>query len=234
MKPIAIVQHAPTEGPGHFATYLDNHSLPYRLLRSDTGELPHAANAFSGLAIMGGPMSVNDDLPWIPHMLDLIRDAVDQDIPVIGHCLGGQLMSKALGGVVSRNPVKEIGWCELAVADNAEARAWFGDGLKRFIGFEWHGDTFTLPQGATALLSSPWCQNQAFALGPHLGMQCHVEMDRNMVRTWCRTGAQEIADSPGPMVQSAEEIQRDLKSRLQGLNDIADRLYQRWAGGLKS
>lgn len=76
---------------------------------------------------MGGPMSVNDDLPWIDPELTLIRQAVANDIPVLGHCLGGQLISKALGGVVGKNPVKEIGWGEVSVADNPVAREWFGE-----------------------------------------------------------------------------------------------------------
>jgi GMP synthase-like glutamine amidotransferase len=141
-------------------------------------------------------------------------------------------MSKALGGKVTRNPQKEIGWCELTVDDNPQAAAWFGSATKSFIGFEWHGDAFSLPPGAVRLLSSPQCVNQAFALGPHLGMQCHVEMDGQLVRDWCASGEQEIAEAGGSGVQSTAEIQRDLDARLAHLNGIADRLYQRWVASL--
>ncbi|HYA47171.1 MAG TPA: type 1 glutamine amidotransferase, partial [Burkholderiales bacterium] len=111
MKPVAIFRHSPTEGPGYFATFLDAHSVPWRLVKVDAGErVPADARAFSGLVFMGGPMSVNDDLPWIREVLGLINSAAQADIPLLGHCLGGQLMSKALGGKVTRNPVKEIGW----------------------------------------------------------------------------------------------------------------------------
>ncbi len=206
--------------------------MPWRLLQSDVDALPKTARDFSGLVLMGGAMSANDDLPWIPRLLDLIRNAVESDVPVLGHCLGGQLMSRALGGAVTRNPVKEIGWCEVAVADNAEAAAWFGADLKRFTTFEWHGDTFTVPNGATALLSSPYCTNQAFALGKHLAMQCHIEMDNGLVQSWCESGEQEIAESGGPAVQSTAEIRRDLESRLAKLQAVADRLYKRWTAGL--
>ena len=110
MNPVAIFRHAPTEGPGYFATYLDRQAVPWRLLKLDAGEVvPADPRMFAGLVFMGGPMSVNDDLPWIAPVLRLIRDGVDADVPVLGHCLGGQLMSKALGGAVSRNPIKEIG-----------------------------------------------------------------------------------------------------------------------------
>ena len=131
MKPVAIFRHAPSEGPGYFATFLDSHGIPWQLFRIDAGEaLPADARQFSGLVFMGGPMSVNDDLPWIPHSLELIRQAAQADIPVLGHCLGGQLMAKALGGVVGRNPVKEIGWGEVVVANNATANTWFGEDQK--------------------------------------------------------------------------------------------------------
>ena len=135
MKPIAIFRHTPTEGPGYFAGFLDEKKIPWRLIAIDAGDpVPPGASAYSGLVFMGGPMSVNDDLPWIPKAEALIRDAFERDIPLLGHCLGGQLISKALGGVVSRNPVKEIGWGEVTVADNDIARDWFGD-MKTFQAF---------------------------------------------------------------------------------------------------
>ncbi len=235
MKPVAVFRHAPTEGPGYFASFLEARKLPMELIAIDAGAaVPADASAFSGLVFMGGPMSVNDDLPWIPPVLALIRDAVARDIPVLGHCLGGQLMAKALGGSVGRNPVKEIGWGEVRVLDHAEARAWLGDGPRQFLAFHWHGETFTIPPGATRILESAHCPNQAFVLGKHLGMQCHVEMTAEMVRTWCEVGAEEIAASPGPAVQTPDEMGVDLDRRLAGLHAVADRLYARWVEGLVS
>ena len=116
MNPVAIFRHFPIEGPGYFATFLELHGIPWQLIRIDAGDaVPSDISAFSGLAFMGGPMSVNDELPWIAPVLALIRAAQVADMPVLGHCLGGQLMAKALGGTVSRNPVKEIGWGEVRV-----------------------------------------------------------------------------------------------------------------------
>lgn len=233
MNPVAIFRHARTEGPGYFADFLDARDIPWHLIRIDAGDaLPADVGQFSGLVFMGGPMSVNDNLPWIAPVLALIRGALEADIPVLGHCLGGQLMSKALGAAVGSNPVKEIGWGETVVADVAEARHWFGD-ARKFLGFHWHGETFTIPDGATRLLSSAYCENQAFSLGRHLGFQCHIEMTTDMVREWCRIGGDEISrswDSPG--VQSADEIQRDLDQRVAALNVVAERVYTIWAEGL--
>ena len=234
MNPVAIFRHFHTEGPGYFATFLERHGIPWQLVRIDAGDVvPDAARAFSGLVFMGGPMSVNDDLPWIAPALALIRDAVANSVPVLGHCLGGQLMSKALGGTVSRNPVKEIGWGDVSVANNAEARRWFGHAAPRFRSFHWHGETFTIPPGAQRLLWSAHCENQAFALGNSLGMQCHVEMTPEMIASWCESGAREIArssDSPG--VQPAVEIKSDLEARLKGLHAVADGVYAHWIEGL--
>jgi len=233
MKPVAIFRHAPTEGPGYLADYLDAHTIPWQLIRIDAGDvLPTSASDYSGLVFMGGPMSVNDDLPWIPPVLALIRAAVAADIPVLGHGLGGQLMSKALGGKVSKNPVKEIGWGKLSVADNAEARRWFGK-LGGFNVFHWHGETFSLPDGATRILSSAYCDNQAFTLGKHLGFQCHIEMTEAMVREWCAVGGDEIArasDSPG--VQTTPEIGDALAAKVGALNTVAGTVYASWVKGL--
>ena len=233
MKPVAIFRHTLSEGPGTLAEFLSEHAISWQLICIDEGAtVPSSVDAYAGLVFMGGPMSVNDDLPWIAPVLALIRMAVAKNIPVLGHCLGGQLMAKALGGVVTRNPVKEIGWGEVNVATSPEARIWFGD-VTRFEAFHWHGETFSLPPGAVHLLSSPYCANQAYALGPHLGMQCHVEMTNDMIDSWCVVGAGEIAQSAeSPAVQSVARIKAQMADKLPQLNAVARRLYQHWISNL--
>lgn len=232
MKPVAIFRHAATEGPGYFATFLTQRGIPFKLFMIDQGAaVPQQPDAFSGLVFMGGPMSVNDNLPWIPQVLDLIRRSVAQDVPVLGHCLGGQLMAKALGGVVSANPAKEIGWGDVSVLDNPQARAWFGDAPQHFGAFHWHGETFSIPHGATRVLESPYCPNQAFVLGKHLGMQCHVEMTAGMVRSWCEVGADEVAANTGPSVQTVALMLDGLEQHIADLNAVAAGLYARWVAG---
>jgi GMP synthase-like glutamine amidotransferase len=231
MKPIAIFRHSPSEGPGYFATFLDRHSLPWTLFTIDTGVSPTPTSAeFSGLCFMGGPMSANDDLAWIQQELALIRDADARRIPVLGHCLGGQLMSKAFGGVVTKNPVQEIGWGEVEVTGMA-ADDWLGD-IQRFEAFHWHGETFSLPPGATRLLRSVWCENQAFVLGPHLGLQCHVEMTEAMIRLWGRHWVDEKA-TPSASVQTPKQMSQNMEQRIARMRIAADRLYQRWISGLR-
>ena len=234
MKPVAIFRHSPEEGPGYFATFLDRQARPWKLFCMDKGEgVPAEPDSFSGLAFMGGPMSVNDPLPWIEQECALIRAAVAQGIPVLGHCLGGQLMAKALGGAVTLNPVKEIGWGSVRVINKTTAREWFG-AMEEFLSFHWHGETFSLPPGAIRILESQHCANQAFVLGPHLGMQCHVEMTQKMIEQWCGVGREEIKSCASPSVQKVEEIQADMPLRLAALNAVADRLYEKWMAGLKN
>jgi GMP synthase-like glutamine amidotransferase len=235
MKSIAIFRHTHKEGPGYITQFLDKRKIPWEVIAIDAGDaVPQDASAYSGLVFMGGPMSVNDDLPWIPPVLAVIRDAVAKDVALLGHCLGGQLISKALGAVVSRNPVKEIGWGEVQVSDNDIARSWFGD-KQNFTAFHWHGETFALPQGAVHLLSSEYCGNQAYAIGKHLAMQCHVEMTAEMIAVWCTLGADEVAaSSASPAVQSVNEMKQQMNDKLSGLNSVAEQLYGHWLLGLSA
>jgi GMP synthase-like glutamine amidotransferase len=232
MKPIAIFRHFRSEGPGYFATFLDRHSIPWQLVRIDQQEsVPTGIEDFSGLVFMGGPMSVNDPLPWVAQSCALVRVAVAADIPVLGHCLGGQLIAKALGGIITKAPMKEIGWGSVRVLDNADAQSWF-DGMDGFETFHWHGETFSIPPGAVRLLESTHCANQAYALGKVFGMQCHVEMTADMIRQWCHDGAAEIAASDSPAVQSPEIMQAGMGPKVAALNAVADRIYTRWIEGL--
>jgi GMP synthase-like glutamine amidotransferase len=232
VKPVVICRFAPHEGPGYFATYLSQRGVPWRLATIDEGDVLPRVDAISGLAMMGGAMSVNDDLAWIGPMLDLVRQSVDARVPVIGHCLGGQLLAKALGAVVTRNPVKEIGWGRVDVVNTKIASRW--GPCEPFVSYHWHGETFSIPPGAVRIWSSAFCENQAFVLGNSVAMQCHVEMTPEMIAAWCETGAEEIAENLGcsPAVQSAAEMRAEASARIGGLHSVADRVYSRWVEGL--
>ncbi|MDQ3027426.1 MAG: type 1 glutamine amidotransferase [Pseudomonadota bacterium] len=237
MKPVAVFRFSDTEGPGHFATFLDASRVPWTLVKLDAGEsVPASSQEFSGLAFMGGPMSANDELPWTQPVLALMRDAVGQGVPVIGHCLGGQMLARALGGTVSRNPVKEIGWNPVQVEGTPLAREWFGDDVSQFTTFQWHGDTFTIPPGGERILTGAHCANQAYVVdGRHLGLQCHVEMTPEMIASWIDSGSGEVrANLTSPAVQPVEAIQEEMPAKLPELNRTAERLYRRWAKNLKA
>lgn len=234
MKPVVIIRFFPIEGPGYFATFLDNNHIPWRLVKVDEGEaIPSDIDTLSGLVLMGGPMSVNDDLPWIPQVIALIQQAIARDIPVLGHCLGGQLMTKAMGGVVTQEPIKELGWGKVDVVASTVASQWLGN-LTEFEAFHWHGETFSLPENAVLLFSSPYCKHQAFAMSIHLAMQCHVEVTEEMVHSWSTYNAAEIAQNlSSPAVQTAPVMQEKLPQRITALNAVANRLYTQWIQALK-
>ena len=233
MKPIVILRHAATEGPGYLATFLNNKNIPWELVKVDEKQpLPATIKDFSGMVLMGGPMSVNDDLPWIAPILALINEAKALDIPLLGHCLGGQLMSKALGGEISINPVKEIGWGQVTVSENATAKNWFGD-VTQFNSFHWHGETFSMPAGATHLLASNHCQNQAYSIGKHLAFQCHIEMTSDLIKTWCEVGVDELKNAAASVaVQQVDDMQQNLALHVFFLNKVANQVYSQWIKGL--
>ena len=235
MKPVIIFRFLAHEGPGYLSDFLSAQNQTWQLIKVDEGEsLPASILAYSGMVLMGGSMSVNDDLPWIAPILALIREARDHDIPLLGHCLGGQLMSKALGATVTQNPVKEIGWGEVTISQNEIAKNWFGN-IETFNAFHWHGETFSLPQGATHLLASPYCQNQAWSIGQHLAFQTHIEMTPEMVIKWCEEGEKELRDSASSAtVQQADAMQQELPLHCFFLQKVAKQVYTQWIQGLKS
>ena len=234
MKKVIIFRFLAHEGPGYLGGFLNEKNIPWLLVKVDEGEpIPSSLLAYSGMVLMGGSMSVNDDLPWIAPLLALIREAKSADIPLLGHCLGGQLISKALGGIVIKNAVKEIGWGEVTVTENETAENWFGT-IKTFNAFHWHGETFSLPAGATHLLASAYCQNQAYSIGKHIAFQTHIEMTTEMVKKWCDEGADEIIESASsPAVQQAEAMQQELPLHCFFLNKVAKQVYSHWIQGLK-
>lgn len=232
MKPIYIFRHISYEGPGYFLEVLERRGIPCKLIAIDRNDpIPESPDGASGLVFMGGGMSVNDPSPWIEQELRLIRLAAARKLPVLGHCLGGQLISKALGGTVEPNPVKEIGWFPVERSENATARRWLGRLPQRFDVFHWHGETFTIPPGAVPILQSRHCRNQAFVLGNILALQCHVEMTADMVTEWAARHAGEIA-RPTASVQSAEQMTVDLEARIERLHAVADIIYDAWLHGL--
>ncbi len=228
MKPIRIFRHVDCEGPGYLLDVLARHGLPHELVCIDRGDaVPPRIDDVAGLVFMGGGMSANDELPWIAEELGLIRRAMAADVPVLGHCLGGQLMSKALGGEVVANPVKEIGWLDVQAADTALAAEWLPVRGGRFEAFHWHGERFSIPEGANLILSSEHCREQAFVLGNSLAMQCHVEMTEALVREWVARFADQLHDG-APTVQTKDQILQGLRERIRHLQAAADVSYARW------
>lgn len=231
MLPVAIFRHVEHEGPGYLLDFMQRHDIAHELVCIDAGDaVPGNALDYSGLVFMGGPMSVNDPLPWITDEIQLIRRAIAADRPVLGHCLGGQLIARALGARVDANPVTEIGWHRVWQCDNEASRACLHGLAPDFMVYHWHSETFELPSQAQPLLHNKFCANQGFVSGKTLALQCHIEMTADMVREWTRRGEDRL--QPSESIQSATEMNRDLQDRVTRLNHIADIIYSYWSRGL--
>lgn len=228
--PILILQHQPEDGPAYLATWLRERRLAYDLRQAAAGDpLPETMTGHAALAVLGGAMSANDDLPMLRYAERLICDAVARQRPVIGHCLGGQLMARALGGSVRRADRPEIGWHRIDWT--SAAHAVFGAGIGQATVFQWHFDTFDPPPGALRLASSASCVEQAFAIGPHLAMQFHVELDAAKLAQWTATADAEYEQArlayPG-QVQTRSAMHARAGALLQAQQALAAAAYDRW------
>lgn len=235
MKPVAIFQHDHLNYPAYFGEFLRARGHAVRHVRLDLGEpVPTDVSEFSGLGFMGGVMSVNDEdvHPFLNGELRLIREAHGAGIPVIGHCLGGQLISKALGGRVGRNAVPEIGWHPMRKLPGAATERWLAELPETCIALQWHTETFTVPAGAEAMLTSEHCENQAFAIGNCLALQAHVEVTADVIDNWIGESGADLTPAAGH-VQGVEDLRAGAKIHAGSLRRLANALYGRWVSLLR-
>ena len=170
-----VLQHVPFEGIGSMASWLLSRGAQIGYTRFFEDSLLPSADGLDLVIVMGGPMSVNDEgeFPWLKPEKQFIREAIQKGIPMVGICLGAQLIANALGAKVYRNRKKEIGWFEIEAVTQADNRFQFP---KQFLAFHWHGETFDLPTGSFLLARSTVCENQAFQIGDKvIGLQFHLE-----------------------------------------------------------
>lgn len=229
--PVLVLQNLSGDGPGYLATWLRAHGIAFDVFDAEAGRAyPESIDGYRALALLGGEMSANDALPSLRQAERLIRDAIARDAPVIGHCLGGQLMARALGARVRASPAPEIGWQTMTLDESPAARAWFGDGPGERLVYHWHAESFDLPPGAQRLASSAACPNQAFAIGPHLALQFHVELDRDKLARWSASVDPTFLrwQREHATVQDGATMRRIAEQALPAQQRLADRLYRRW------
>jgi GMP synthase-like glutamine amidotransferase len=230
VKPVLVLQHLHFDGPAYLKTWLDERGVAVDLRNTEAGdEFPPTIEDHAALAILGGAMSANDPLPSLRRAEALIQQAIACDVPVIGHCLGGQLMARALGARVVRSPAPEIGWQPMAIDDEPLARAWFGTDAQTTV-MHWHFEAFELPAGAVRLATSAACPNQAFAIGPHLAMQFHIEIDDAKLLRWSDEHEPGWIAAQGrhPTVQDRASMRADAARRMASHQRLAARIYRRW------
>ncbi len=182
-----VIQHVASEGPGLLGIIAEQRGLELTVRRTDLGEaLPDAAS-LAALVVLGGPMAVYEAVDH-PHLIaeqHLLEAAVSRGVPVLGICLGAQLLAAALGGRVYPGPAPEIGFGEVKLTDGSDGDPLIGPAGPKFPAFHWHGDTFDLPEGAVHLAATKAYPHQAFRVGERAwGLQFHVELDRSLAREW--------------------------------------------------
>lgn len=221
VKRVVVFRHVPAEGLGIIAECLDAAGLSWGYADLPGGTPAPPLDSASALIFMGGPMSANDGLPYIRREIQLIETGMGQNKPVLGICLGAQLIAKALGARVYRNPVKEIGWYPVSWTDEAHRDPLFSGLTQPEAVFHWHGETFDLPPGAVWLAASEACRNQAFRFGTNVyGLQFHLEVTPQMIAEWC------VADSSGELPAIDPHYN---EARLKELGVLA---FGRWIGAV--
>jgi GMP synthase-like glutamine amidotransferase len=204
---IHYLQHVPFEDAANIAVWARGRGYPItRTLLYENEPLP-PLDSFDLLAIMGGPMNVyeNDAYPWLVGEKRFIRDAIDGGRRVLGICLGAQLVADVLGGRVTGNAEKEIGWFEVTLTDDARQDSLLAGFPPRFVPFHWHGDTFSIPPGAVRLARSEACENQAFQYGDRvLGLQFHLEYSADSFEQMQANCGEELVE--GRYIQKADEM----------------------------
>lgn len=229
MKPVLILQHLDADGPAYLAAWLQREGQPYEVFNAEAGQAyPADIARYGALAVLGGEMSANDPLPSLRDAERLILQAMDADVPVLGHCLGGQLMARALGAAVVDSPAPEIGWHAVQLLPHADAPRWFGEADEITV-FQWHYDAFELPAGARPLGRSEACPYQAFSIGPHLAMQFHVELDAPKLLAWTTAHDERFfASTAVPTVHDSARMRRETALHLAAQQRLAERIYARW------
>lgn len=229
MKKLLVLQHVAHELLGTLNPLLKRSGFRIRYVNfARHPEAEPSLEGYDGLIVLGGPMSVNDAirLRHLTTELKLIEEAMRRDIPVLGICLGAQLIAKALGAAVYRNPEKEIGWYDVSPTDHASSDPLLMELQKTEKIFQWHGETFDIPKSTSHLAFSPLCANQAFRYGTKVyGFQFHMEVDAPMIHRWLKVVDNRIEISNLHGAEHIDFIYSETPRHIGRLGEISDRVF---------
>ncbi len=221
MGKVIVLQHVANEGLGIIEPILAKRDLIPQFVKLYEGdEVPESIDRVAALIILGGPMSVNDveNHPYIKDEIRLIQDAFRFGTSILGICLGAQLIAKAAGATVYKGKEKEIGWYDISLTPSGKRDPLFGSMPDTLKVFQWHGETFDMPVGATRLATSDLFPNQLLRVVGHAyAMQFHLEVDEPMIRSFIEAGAEELAELKGAIDPDA--ILNDIPKYIEELNE---------------
>jgi GMP synthase-like glutamine amidotransferase len=229
-KKIRIFRHIDCEGPAYFQILLEEQQIPFEIIAIDQGEKVNTdLDTTTGLIFMGGSMSANDPEDWINEEIELIKTAIKARIPVMGICLGSQLMAKAMGAKVYPGPCMEIGWAPVKCLNQTEPvpSRWTKQLPANITVFHWHGETFDLPAGATALFANDRYSNQGFVSGPHLALQFHLEMEAESILEWLNRYPQDL-ERRCQQQHDKQDILTQTPKYISALQNHAALLFKQW------
>jgi GMP synthase-like glutamine amidotransferase len=197
-RKILSVQNIACETLGTLEQMFRSDGFEIETINAKSDPVPASSKGYGAIVILGGPMAVYDNLPFLQREQDLISDAIKNDTPVLGVCLGSQLIAQAGGGRVFRGKKKEIGWYSVYVTPASSNDIFRGVTDKTIRVFQWHGDTYDLPAN-TKILAYSDLYPQAFRIGSAVGIQFHLEVDKHLIESWMQEyGAEVIAEKIKP------------------------------------
>lgn len=221
MPDILILQNSRFEGPAFLGQLLEEDGFKTQIIHAKTEKIPTFNH--SALIILGAVESANDNLTYLKEEMKLIRHAVNKEIPVLGVCLGSQLIANSFGARVYKSKIKEIGIYHDIHFDNTSKSALFSGIKSPATVFHWHSETFELPENAVRLAHSKNYKNQAFQLGSAIGVQFHMEVDEETIRLWLEKSKEELDKIP---YISAEAIIKKIPDNIKTIQNNMKIFYQ--------
>jgi GMP synthase (glutamine-hydrolysing) len=225
---ILFIKHIPIEGPGTIADFLEDNKIPYMAIDLSTGDkLPKLEKVFQSVISLGGPMNVYEEekYPFLKEEDTFLKRIAEEEVPFLGICLGAQLIAKATGAKVTKNPEKEIGWYKTVLNDYGLYDDLFKGFPEVFRVFQWHGDSFGTPDGGKRLAFSELCQNQVLKYGRNVyGIQFHVEITKDMIIQWADAYKEELESLKG-LVSDKQKMLADYNAVEKGYMRQAEQFY---------
>ena len=208
---ILSVQNIDIETLGTLSELLHSDGYQVENIEAQKEHLPSNLEQYAAIIILGGPMAVYDKLEYLEKEQELIRQAIKIEIPIMGICLGSQLIAQAIGGTVYRGEKKEIGWSNVMLNQAGYKDLFIGSKTDSIRIFQWHGDTYDLPSN-TVILASSDLYPQAFRFGSAIGIQFHVEINYKMIRRWAEEYEQELKQEGIEMTELLDQREHEIKN----------------------